>query len=183
MFGSQKAKPSASGSSFYLGMRLLPRREREAMFAIYAFSRAVDDVADEGDAPRSERREELNRWRADIEAVYEGLRPDRAAFLCPVVARYGLRKEDFLAVIDGMQMDVDEDICAPDLATLTFIASAWRPPSDACRSESSAWMSPASSLRIIWEGRYSSRISCAISTRIRGPAPLSAAGVLARGGN
>ena len=88
------------------------------MFAIYAFSRAVDDVADEGDAPQSERREELDRWRADIEAVYKGLRPDRAAFLCPAVARYGLRKEDFLAIIDGMQMDVDEDICAPDLGTL-----------------------------------------------------------------
>jgi presqualene diphosphate synthase len=118
VFGSQTGKPSASGSSFYLGMRLLPRREREAMFAIYAFSRAVDDVADEGDAPQSERREELDRWRADIEAVYKGLRPDRTAFLCPVVARYGLRKEDFLAIIDGMQMDVDEDICAPDLGTL-----------------------------------------------------------------
>jgi phytoene synthase len=99
-------------------MRLLPKRKREAMFAIYAFSRAVDDVADEGDAPRSERREELNRWRADIEGIYKGLQPDRAAFLSPVVARYSLRKEDFLAIIDGMQMDVDQDICAPDLATL-----------------------------------------------------------------
>ena len=88
------------------------------MFAIYAFSRAVDDVADEGDASRSERREELDRWRADIEAVFQGARPDRAAFLCPAVARYGLRKEDFMAIIDGMQMDVDDDIRAPDLATL-----------------------------------------------------------------
>jgi phytoene synthase len=118
VFGSQKAKSSASGSSFYLGMRLLPRAEREAMFAIYAFSRAVDDIADEGDAPQSARREELDRWRTDIDAIYQGGRPDRSAFLSPVVARYGLRKEDFLAVIDGMQMDVDEDICAPDLATL-----------------------------------------------------------------
>jgi squalene synthase HpnD len=118
VFGSQKAKSSASGSSFYLGMRLLPRAERDAMFAIYAFSRAVDDIADEGDAPQSARREELYRWRTDIDAIYQGGRPDRSAFLSPVVARYGLRKEDFLAVIDGMQMDVDEDICAPDLATL-----------------------------------------------------------------
>src|SRR5882672_10660960 len=118
VFGSQTTKPSASGSSFYLGMRLLPRIEREAMFAVYAFSRAVDDIADEGDAPRSARREELDRWRADIDGIYKGGLPDRAAFLSPVVARYGLRKEDFLTVIDGMQKDVDEDICAPDLATL-----------------------------------------------------------------
>jgi phytoene synthase len=99
-------------------MRLLPRLEREAMFAIYAFSRAVDDIADEGDAPRSARHEDLDRWRADIDAIYKGGQPDRAAFLSPVVARYGLRKDDFLTVIDGMQMDVAEDICAPDLATL-----------------------------------------------------------------
>ena len=99
-------------------MRLLPRPEREAMFAIYAFSRAVDDIADEGDGPRSARREELDRWRADIDAIYKGAPAERTAFLSPAVARYGLRKEDFLAVIDGMQMDVDEDICAPDLATL-----------------------------------------------------------------
>ena len=118
VFGSQTAKPNASGSSFYLGMRLLPRQEREAMFAIYAFSRAVDDIADEGDAPRSARREELDRWRADINALYSGGLPDRAAFLSPVIARYRVRKEDFLAVIDGMQMDVDEDIRAPDIATL-----------------------------------------------------------------
>ncbi len=118
VFGSQTSKPSASGSSFYLGMRLLPRLEREAMFAIYAFSRAVDDIADEGDATRSARRDELDRWRAEIEAIYKGGLPDRAAFLSPVVARYGLRKDDFMAVIDGMQMDVDEDIRAPNLATL-----------------------------------------------------------------
>src|SRR5258706_1540615 len=102
VFGSQTIKPSASGSSFYLGMRLLPRPEREAMFAIYAFSRAVDDIADEGDASRSERHAELDRWRADLEAIYKGLRPDRAAFLWPVAARYGLRKDDFLTVIDGI---------------------------------------------------------------------------------
>src|SRR5258706_10533254 len=84
------------------------------MFAIYAFSRAVDDIADEGDATRSERRDELDRWRAEIEAIYKGGLPDRAAFLSPVVARYGLRKDDFMAGIDGMQMEVGEDIPAPN---------------------------------------------------------------------
>jgi phytoene synthase len=117
---SQTAQQRASGSSFYLGMRLLPREEREAMFAIYAFSRAVDDIADEGGASRDERRAELDAWRRDIAAVYAGGTALRAAFLDGPIRRYGLRREDFFAVIDGMEMDVIEDIRAPDLATLAL---------------------------------------------------------------
>ena len=41
---------SAAGSSFYTAMRLLPKERREAMYAVYAFCRAVDDVADDGGA-------------------------------------------------------------------------------------------------------------------------------------
>ena len=44
----RRAKKKASGSSFYLAMRLMPKRERDAMFAIYAFCRRVDDIADDG---------------------------------------------------------------------------------------------------------------------------------------
>jgi len=115
---SQQAKTRPSGSSFYAGMRILPKAEREAMFAIYAFSRAVDDIADETDAPRDARRAELDNWRRDIEALYCGSPSPRAAFLLSAVQRFGLRKQDFLTIIDGMEMDVVEDIRAPDLATL-----------------------------------------------------------------
>jgi presqualene diphosphate synthase len=108
----------ASGSSFYSAMRLMPKAEREAMFAIYAFCRAVDDIADDGVGTREERHEALDRWRADIEALYAGGAPGHGAFLKDAVAAYGLRKEDFLAVIDGMDMDAAEDIRAPGLATL-----------------------------------------------------------------
>ena len=45
-------------------------------------------------------------------------KPQRVAFLAPAVAQFGLRKEDFLTILDGMEMDVAEDIVAPDLATL-----------------------------------------------------------------
>jgi presqualene diphosphate synthase len=114
----QSAKARASGSSFYAGMRVLPRPRREAMFAIYAFSRAVDDIADEGDVSRAARRAELSRWRRDIEALYAGSTSPRAGFLSTAVERYALRKEDFLTIIDGMEMDVLEDIRAPDLAKL-----------------------------------------------------------------
>ena len=54
----------------------------------------------------------------DLDALYAGQTPARVAFLAPAVTHYGLRKEDFLTIIDGMEMDVAEDIVAPDLATL-----------------------------------------------------------------
>lgn len=108
----------ASGSSFYSAMRLMPKAEREAMFAIYAFCRAVDDIADDGIGTRPERHEALNEWRADLDALYAGGTPKLTAFLAEAVRTYGLRKDDFVAIIDGMDMDVAEDIVAPDLATL-----------------------------------------------------------------
>ncbi|HWF63482.1 MAG TPA: presqualene diphosphate synthase HpnD [Rhizomicrobium sp.] len=111
-------KKKAVGSSFYLAMRLMPKRERDAMFAIYAFCRRVDDIADDGIGTRAERYERLEAWRCDLDALYEGQKPQRVAFLAPVVAQFGLRKEDFFTILDGMEMDVAEDIVAPALATL-----------------------------------------------------------------
>ena len=111
-------KKKAASSSFYLAMRLMPKRERDAMFAIYAFCRRVDDIADDGVGTRAERHERLEAWRYDLEMLYSGQVPQRVAFLAPVVAQFGLRKEDFFTILDGMEMDVAEDIVAPDLATL-----------------------------------------------------------------
>jgi phytoene synthase len=107
----------AAGSSFYLAMRILPRDRREAMFAIYAFCRAVDDIADE-DGPREPRRAALDRWRADIDRLFTGAVSPATADLAGPVRRFALRREDFHAVIDGMQMDLDADLRAPDWATL-----------------------------------------------------------------
>src|ERR1051326_9083799 len=97
----QETEARASGSSFYMAMRLLPKAERQAMFALYAFSRAVDDIADEGTDTRAARHAALDDWRRDIDRLYAGSPPPRAAFLVPVVQRYAVRREDFLAVIDG----------------------------------------------------------------------------------
>jgi phytoene synthase len=108
----------AKGSSFYSAMRLMPRAEREAMFAIYAFCRMVDDIADDGIGTREERFAALTRWRRDLDTLYAGGPALESAFLKDAVARYRLRKQDFLAVIDGMEMDVAQDIVAPDLAIL-----------------------------------------------------------------
>jgi len=115
---AKAVKKKASGSSFYVAMRLMPAEERDAMFAIYAFCRKVDDIADDGVGTRAERHQRLERWRDDLRGLYAGTVSPLVRFLAPAVTRYGLRLEDFLAVLDGMDMDVAEDIVAPDLATL-----------------------------------------------------------------
>jgi presqualene diphosphate synthase len=114
----EAVEAKARGSSFYSAMKLMPRAEREAMFAIYAFCRMVDDIADDGIGTREERFAELECWRRDLDVLYRGEVPVKSAFLKDAVNRYGLRKEDFLAIIDGMEMDVHADIVAPDLIML-----------------------------------------------------------------
>jgi phytoene synthase len=108
---------TASGSSFYAAMRILPREQRDAMFQIYSFCRQVDDIAD-SDGPRPERLAALQQWRDDIEALYQSRPPARLQDYVASVRQFGLKREDFLAIVDGMEMDVPQDIRAPDLATL-----------------------------------------------------------------
>ena len=108
----------AARSSFYAGMRVLPRPEREAMYAIYAFCRAVDDIADDQAGDRADRARALEAWRADIAALYAGGDAGQAAFLARHVARFGLAQADLEAVIDGMAMDVARDIRWPTSAEL-----------------------------------------------------------------
>lgn len=88
------------------------------MYAVYAFCRDVDDVADDQDGSIPDRRAELEGWTADIASLYAGGPPGRAAYLTQAVGRFGLAHADFQAVIDGMMMDVVQDIVAPDWATL-----------------------------------------------------------------
>jgi squalene synthase HpnD/squalene synthase HpnC len=111
------AAATASGSSFYAAMRILPREQRQAMYDIYAFCRAVDDIADDG-GDRTKRQEQLAQWRRDIDALYAGNPPARLKSLAEAVNSFGLKREDFLAIIDGMEMDVRANMRAPDLATL-----------------------------------------------------------------
>ncbi|MFC0399968.1 presqualene diphosphate synthase HpnD [Paraburkholderia rhizosphaerae] len=106
-----------SGSSFYLAMRILPAAQRDAMYHVYAFCRAVDDIADGGQPP-AERAAALERWRADIDACYAGSPRDSLRELTRHIHTFHLQREDFHAMIDGMAMDAQADICAPDEATL-----------------------------------------------------------------
>jgi presqualene diphosphate synthase len=108
----------AAGTSFYWAMRLLPRDRRNGMYAVYAWCREVDDIAD-GERPVAHKLAALAAWRDEIEALYAG-RPSHLVTraLHEPMLSYRLRREDFLAVIDGMEMDAREDIRAPELATL-----------------------------------------------------------------
>jgi phytoene synthase len=116
---SSQAAPAAH-SSFYSAMRILPEKQREAMFALYGFCREVDDIADDrGPATAAERLDKLDQWRADIAAMFVGQTPPHLAALVDVTRSFHLKHEDFDAVIDGMAMDAERKRCGPDWATLT----------------------------------------------------------------
>jgi presqualene diphosphate synthase len=108
----------ASGTSFYRGMRILPPDQRHAMYAIYAFCRIVDDIADD-DSDFATKLPRLLAWRARVVGLFRGEADGPVTrSLVAAVNRFTLRQEDFIAVIDGMQMDAERVIVAPDLATL-----------------------------------------------------------------
>jgi phytoene synthase len=107
-----------SGTSFYWGMRLLPAAKRAAMFAVYAFCREVDDIADDP-GPGAGKLLQLRDWREEIQRLFDGApRRPLAQALKPWVSRFGLRQQDFLAVIDGMEMDAADRIRYQDMERL-----------------------------------------------------------------
>jgi presqualene diphosphate synthase len=115
---ASQEQPAPVGSSFYLGLRLLPRDRRTAMYAVYAFCREVDDVADEGGSTE-ERLAGLDRWSAAVDAIYAGRAP--AMPLGPLreaVRRFDLQRADFDAIIAGMAMDVLGQTVRPSEAEL-----------------------------------------------------------------
>jgi len=141
------ARVGAAKSSFFLAMRLLPKVRRDAMFAIYAFCREVDDIADEpGSLP--DKQAALAQWRREIDRIYDGdVPPDNiiARALVEPVREFGLLRRDFQAVIDGMAMDAERDIVAPSAMELDLycarvasavgrlsvrIFGAWQPRAD-----------------------------------------------------
>jgi phytoene synthase len=98
-----------SASNLALAFALLPAEKRDAMSALYAFCRQVDDVADEDAVPVERRREQLRAWREDIRRACRG---DTPAFpvnreLQPFLQRHRLPCELFDELIQGCEMDLD----------------------------------------------------------------------------
>jgi len=105
-----------ASTSFYWAMRILPKDQREAMFAVYAFCREVDDIVDSETLDEPEKRKQLGAWRAEIDALYAGYpkRPETRALLASIKP-LGLRRDDFMDVIDGMEMDAGAPVIAPSM--------------------------------------------------------------------
>ncbi|RFB76425.1 presqualene diphosphate synthase HpnD [Methylovirgula sp. 4M-Z18] len=107
----------AKGSSFYAAMRILPRPQREAMYAVYDICREIDDVADEG-GTSAQRLAELENWSRDLDTLYAGGPPGRFAEVAGVVEQYRLDRNDWAALLEGMTMDAKGNSIAPSFATL-----------------------------------------------------------------
>ena len=108
-----------SGTSFANGMRILSKPRREGMYAVYAFCREVDDIADDEGIIASERQRQLDGWRTELDHLYAGTPQTLTGrALAGPIDRFNLPKEEFILVIEGMEMDAHGPIIAPNLETL-----------------------------------------------------------------
>ena len=100
-------KAAQSGSSFYYSFRFLPPERRQAITALYAFCREVDDAVDEPSDP-AVALARIGWWREEVARLYAGSpgHPVTQALLA-AVGRYHLKQSDLLEIIDGMEMDLD----------------------------------------------------------------------------
>jgi phytoene synthase len=98
-----------SGSNFYYAFLFLPRRKREAMYALYAFCRTVDDAVDQGGGSPGDQRRVLAEWRAELRRAYQG-RPTQpiAVRLSEVIRDFPIPREHLEAILDGVEMDIDK---------------------------------------------------------------------------
>ncbi len=104
-----KEKAASSGSSFYYSFLFLPKAKRQAITALYAFCREIDDIADDC-KDISVARIKLAWWRTEIAHLYAG-KPQHpvSKALAEAIERYHLDEEHFLEIIDGMEMDLDQN--------------------------------------------------------------------------
>lgn len=102
-------KAAKSGSSFYYSFMFLPREQRSAITALYAFCREVDDVVDET-SDEQIARTKLNWWRDEIGRLFnEQAQHPVTRALSVSIKNFNLPAEHFLEIIDGMEMDLDYD--------------------------------------------------------------------------
>ena len=101
-------KTVQSGSSFYYSFLFLPQERRRAITALYAFCREVDDTVDEC-TDQSIARIKLAWWRTEVSKMYEGT-PTHPVMLAlqPHLAVYNLEQQHLQAIVDGMEMDLDQ---------------------------------------------------------------------------
>jgi phytoene synthase len=95
-----------SGTNFYYSFVFLPRERREAMYAVYAFCRFADDIADEDGLPR-DKALRLAAWREELARCYAGAATHPITTkVAEAVRRFGIPRLHFEAIIDGVEMDL-----------------------------------------------------------------------------
>ena len=101
-------RAAKSGSSFYYSFMFLPPEQRQAITALYAFCREVDDVVDEcHDVSLAQIK--LEWWRQEVERIFTGTPTHPVGFaLQDVLTRFKLPQEQLLEIIDGMAMDLSQ---------------------------------------------------------------------------
>lgn len=97
----------ATHSNFYYSFLFLPPEQRDAVLEVYSFCHEVDELVDHP-RPGNDPRTELDRWRRDIAALYDGGQVSaRAQRLAPHVEHFSLPRQAFLDILDGVEMDLD----------------------------------------------------------------------------
>ncbi len=108
---------AASGSTFVNGMRILSARRRQAIFAVYAFCRVVDDIVD-GVGTSDSKHARLRVWEREIDATFRGVpQTPIGREIARAAGRYDLPEEEFHLILEGMWMDVTP-IVAPEWTRL-----------------------------------------------------------------
>lgn len=94
--------------NFYFSFLLLPRKQRDAMCAVYAFMRRSDDIVDNDSASADRRREEIAAWRTSVSNALEGRPSDEPALAAftDTVERFGIPHSYFFELLDGMEGDL-----------------------------------------------------------------------------
>jgi phytoene synthase len=101
-------KAAKSGSSFYYSFRFLPAQQRQAIIALYAFCREVDDTVDEI-ADTDIARTKLAWWREEIQRTFHGIATHPVGLaLQSALQNFDFHEEYFMEIIDGMAMDLDQ---------------------------------------------------------------------------
>ncbi len=99
-----------AAKNFYYGLKLMPASKRSAMYALYAYMRLVDDIADEPDGRTMEQRiEDLNVWREKTHAAFDGEVPDGQPLwpaFAELVQQCSIPRKIFDDMIDGQAQDL-----------------------------------------------------------------------------
>jgi phytoene synthase len=107
-----------SQASLFWCLRGLPKAQREAVYALYAFCRHIENIAD-GDLPQAQKKQILETWEQELDNIYVKKVPasDIGRKIYKHCMRFKIRKEDFCAILKSAMTDFTHPLQAPDMRT------------------------------------------------------------------